>query len=179
MFAWMTKPMSKSPSSPRAGPMSPAFTPTTIRCLRIPADGSKPHFIQRETIYINSDKLPDCFLYHIPDVRVFWTAPEPGKSIWGARTLRRVDVSEQPNGNVNGYYYFFRCCHEHLPRNPYFPRASGVKGDVFLVKVGSTSGWLEPAPYVDVPTDFLEDNSARMSLRLMMNAYVYYKADQR
>ena len=80
---------------------------------------------------------------------------------------------------MNGYYYFLRCCHEHLPRNPYFPKASGVKGDVFLVKVGSTSGWTEPAPYVDVPTDFLEDKSARISLRLMMNAYVFYKADQR
>ncbi|KAF9020628.1 hypothetical protein BDZ89DRAFT_1138555 [Hymenopellis radicata] len=151
-------------------PPAAAFVPTSVRCLRLPADGTKPQFVQRETVYVNADKLADCFLYHVPDMRMFWNAPEPGQSLWHLRTLRRVDVTGQPNATVDGHYYFFRCCHEQLPRNPYFPKTSGVKGDVFVVKAATAGGWTEHADYVDVPVDLLEDKNGRISLKLMMTA---------
>lgn len=176
MLSWMADIFPTTHSPPPVVTQSD-YTPLTIECIQIPADGSDPHMVRLETTYINDDKLDDCFLFHIPDVRVFWTFhyatdAKSEEGIWRKRTLRRVDVADQHTEALNGSYYFFRCIDGRLQRNLHFRKDTTVRGDVFVAKVKDWDGWSEPAEYIDVPTEFVETREGKITLRRMMDAFV-------
>jgi hypothetical protein len=94
---------------------------------------------------------------HVPDMRSFWSMPEPKK--YADRV--RFEVRQQKEAIAEGVYLmFFTCALDGLPENCNFPEyAVGdrfLHGDIFVVKLKpwefGLNGWAE---YDDVPAAFL------------------------
>lgn len=125
---------------------------------RFPADGSAPYLLPLTTTSAGVHDGPDCFLFHIPDLRTFWKTPRA----WEWRDLDQTTIMNQPDKNCNGVYIkFFSFSLEDLPENSSVPvcfcRVNALAaGDVFIVKLAPQGcderGW---AVYEDIPTDFL------------------------
>ncbi|KAI0922223.1 hypothetical protein AcW1_004018 [Taiwanofungus camphoratus] len=125
----------------------------TIRCIRVPADGSPPHMIVLNTIDIYDEGNVDSFLFHIPDVRAFWGS----KTSWRYRDLAMITIENQPSTTLNGCYYGFKSFNmDELPANKHV--SGGIRGDAFIAKVTAEEydehGW---ATWTDVPPELLQD----------------------
>jgi hypothetical protein len=137
----------------------PTPQPVTIIGARFPADGSTPYLLPLTTTSTGVHNGPDCFLFHVPDLRTFWKTPRA----WEWRDLDQTILENQPNKNCNGVYMkFFSFCLDDLPENRSVPtcfcRVNALAaGDVFIVKLAPQEcdehGW---AVYEDIPADFLE-----------------------
>ncbi|KAI9866352.1 MAG: hypothetical protein M1813_001474 [Trichoglossum hirsutum] len=127
--------------------------------VRFPADGSAPQLLSLTTTSAGVRDGPDCFLFHVPDLRTFWKVPRA----WKYRDLERITLGGQPNEKYNGVYMkFISFAMDDLPENKSIPACfygagDPAAGDVFLVKLAPQEfgehGW---AIYEDIPPEFLE-----------------------
>ncbi|KAF2120925.1 hypothetical protein BDV96DRAFT_565904 [Lophiotrema nucula] len=62
----------------------PAPPPTTVKGVRIPADGTPPHVVSLTTIPASG--ATDDFLFHVPDLRRYWNA----ERAWTYRDLDKL-----------------------------------------------------------------------------------------
>ncbi|KAF2469597.1 uncharacterized protein BDR25DRAFT_228524 [Lindgomyces ingoldianus] len=139
-----------------APPLSPPSV--TIIGARFPADGSPAHLLSLKTTSEGVGGSPDSFLFHVPDLRVFWKTPQA----WQHRDVQRLEIENQPFLNCHGVYMvFFSYFLDELPRNNNFPAQlipnQIFSGDVFVVKLKphefGEHAW---AAYDDVPPEFLK-----------------------
>jgi len=120
-------------------------TGITVRCIRVPANGSPLRLVDLPTTYIRDEDREDSFLYHIPDFRPYWN------NGWQYRDFSRFSLDS------DSYYYIFYSFHDFqvkLPANKYF--SGGVSGDAFIVKIADWEPVIDEwAAYEDVPDQML------------------------
>lgn len=142
----------------------PLPSPVTIRGIRFPANGSRPHLLSLTTTAdgVLSGGGPDCCWGHVPDLRDYWKT----KQAWLWRDIDTFRLEKQPLSHCNGLYVvFFSYDLESLPENNNFPkgvfgRERAFAGDAFVVKIQGNEigedlgedGW---AAWIDVPEDIL------------------------
>jgi hypothetical protein len=73
----------------------------TIRCVRIPANGSRPRLVDLPTTYIREEGNEDSLLYHIPDLRPYWGMGDG----WRYRDYRRINLDFPMSSPFRGLYY--------------------------------------------------------------------------
>ncbi|KAI9698662.1 MAG: hypothetical protein M1836_003772 [Candelina mexicana] len=140
---------------------------TTLRALRIPADGSPPHLLTLTTIAVASAGNVDCFLGRIPDLREFWGSGDG----WHWRDIVHLEIQNQAvNPGLEGFYFGFKSFNDEAL--PIHKLAPGVCGDAFFVKIrdeqgdrdeqGVGDGW---ATYDDVEEEILGSGLVRVILR--------------
>ncbi|KAL2818737.1 hypothetical protein BDW59DRAFT_151921 [Aspergillus cavernicola] len=134
-------------------PLPPSVSITGVR---IPPKGS-PHLVTLNTTSAGVSEGPDCFLFHVPDLRAYWGIPRA----WQWRDVSRRGIKSAQFPNCDGVYmFFFSFALDDLPRNTNFPSwlldSSGY-GDVFVVKLQPHEfgeyGW---AAYDNISREFLE-----------------------
>lgn len=142
--------------------VAPLPSPVTVRCIRFPADGSKPHLLSLRTTTHGVSDGPDCFWGHVPDLREYWKT----KRAWQWRDIETFRLENQQRSHCNGLYaVFYSFDEEALPQHRYFPRAVFGRertfvGDVFVARltgkgIGDDLGEDGWAAWIDVPSDIL------------------------
>ncbi|MCJ1459636.1 hypothetical protein MMC28_010015 [Mycoblastus sanguinarius] len=142
--------MAQNFRKPAAGQihLNPNRSTISTVIVRIPADGSAPHFLTIRTVSIVADRSSlDNRLCHVPDVRKYWGAE--GWKCHNAIMLHR------PIPMLDGNYYLFNTyCRQYLPANQHIRLCTW--GDAFVFRltrnIYDNRGWAE---YADVQDDFL------------------------
>ncbi|MCJ1246561.1 hypothetical protein MMC30_003769 [Trapelia coarctata] len=121
----------------------------TLRVVRIPADGSPPHLIERNTTIVWFDNTYDCYLCHVPNF-LKQLGNKNGRKL---RVLACAEARDMFKPELDGNYYVFKSVGL---KNPPLRKHAGFCGVEFIVKTAPQKYDRDTFPaYENVPESFL------------------------